>query len=311
MANRSDHASRDPADAGFRGFWSHRNGRIMRIDWAGSRSALSSAVAALTLGYSGAALAQTGQPAPWQMNFQTPVTNIAQDVVSFHNLLLWIITAISVFVLFLLVYVCWKFNEKANPVPSKTTHHTWIEVAWTVIPVLILVGISIPSFRILREQLTIPKPDIVLKATGHAWYWSYEYPADQGGFRFESNMIPDDQLKPGQPRLLAVDNEVVVPVNKIVKLQITAADVLHNFAVPSFGIRLDAVPGRLNETWFRATREGIYYGQCSELCGNGHPYMPIQVRVVSDAQYAAWIEESKKKFAAVDGAGDNKLAAAR
>jgi cytochrome c oxidase subunit 2 len=283
----------------------------MRIDWAGSRVALGSAVAALMLGSGGAALAQTGQPAPWQMNFQTPVTNIAQDVVSFHNLLLWLITFISLFVLFLLVYVCWKFNEKANPVPSKTTHHTWIEVAWTVIPVLILVGISIPSFRILREQLTIPKADIVLKATGHSWYWSYEYPADQGGFRFESNMIPDDQLKPGQPRLLAVDNEVVVPVNKIVKLQITAADVLHNFAVPSFGIRLDAVPGRLNETWFKATREGIYYGQCSELCGNGHPYMPIQVRVVSDAQYAAWIEESKKKFAAVDGTGDNKLAAAR
>jgi cytochrome c oxidase subunit 2 len=283
----------------------------MRIDWAGSRVALGSAVAALMLGSGGAALAQTGQPAPWQMNFQTPVTNIAQDVVSFHNLLLWLITFISLFVLFLLVYVCWKFNEKANPVPSKTTHHTWIEVAWTVIPVLILVGISIPSFRILREQLTIPKADIVLKATGHSWYWSYEYPADQGGFRFESNMVPDDQLKPGQPRLLAVDNEVVVPVNKIVKLQITAADVLHNFAVPSFGIRLDAVPGRLNETWFKATREGIYYGQCSELCGNGHPYMPIQVRVVSDAQYAAWIEESKKKFAAVDGTGDNKLAAAR
>jgi cytochrome c oxidase subunit 2 len=151
----------------------------------------------------------------------------------------------------------------------------------------------------------------VLKATGHAWYWSYEYPADQGGFRFESNMIPDEQLKPGQPRLLAVDNEVVVPVNKVVKLQITAADVLHNFAVPSFGIRLDAVPGRLNETWFKATREGIYYGQCSELCGNGHPYMPIQVRVVNDAAYAAWIEESKKKFARIDGAGDGQLAAAR
>ncbi|HYF54515.1 MAG TPA: cytochrome c oxidase subunit II [Salinarimonas sp.] len=281
----------------------------MRIDRAGLRTAL--AGAALMLASGGGAVAQTGQPAPWQMNFQTPVTNIAQDVVSFHNLLLWLITAISLFVLFLLVYVCWKFNEKANPVPSKTTHHTWIEVAWTVIPVLILVGISIPSFRILREQLTIPQADIVVKATGHAWYWSYEYPADQGGFRFESNMIPDDQLKPGQPRLLAVDNEVVVPVNKIVKVQITAADVLHNFAVPSFGIRLDAVPGRLNETWFRATREGIYYGQCSELCGNGHPYMPIQVRVVSDAAYAAWIEESKKKFAAVDGSGDNKLAAAR
>ncbi len=324
----------------------------MRIDRACFRSALSLAGATLMLGSGGAALAQTGQPAPWQMNFQTPVTNIAQDVVSFHNLLLWLITFISLFVLFLLVYVCWKFNEKANPTPSRTTHNTLVEVVWTVVPVLILVGISIPSFRILREQLTIPKPDIVLKATGHAWYWSYEYPADQGGFRFESNMIPDeqltipkpdivlkatghawywsyeypadqggfrfesnmipeDQLKPGQPRLLAVDNEVVVPVNKVVKLQITAADVLHNFAVPSFGIRLDAVPGRLNETWFRASREGIYYGQCSELCGNGHPYMPIQVRVVSDAAYAAWIEESKKKFAAVDGSGDNKLAAAR
>ncbi|KAA2234110.1 cytochrome c oxidase subunit II [Salinarimonas soli] len=280
----------------------------MRIDWAGSRSALSLAVAALTLGSGGAALAQTGQPAPWQMNFQTPVTNIAQQVVSFHNLLLWLITFISVFVLFLLVYVCWKFNEKANPVPSKTTHHTWIEVAWTVIPVLILVGISIPSFRILREQLTVPKGDVVLKATGHAWYWSYEYPADQGGIRFESNMVPTEDLKPGQPRLLSVDNEVVVPVNKIIRVQITAADVLHNFAVPSFGIRLDAVPGRLNETWFKAEREGVYYGQCSELCGNGHPYMPIQVRVVNDAQYAAWLEEAKKKFASVDGSGSAKLA---
>lgn len=283
----------------------------MRIDRAGSRAALSSAVVALTLGSGGAALAQTGQPAPWQMNFQTPVTNIAQDVVSFHNLLLWLITAISLFVLFLLVYVCWKFNEKANPVPSKTTHHTWIEVAWTVIPVLILVGISIPSFRILREQLTIPQADVVIKATGHSWYWSYEYPADQGGFRFESNMVPDDQLKPGQPRLLAVDNEVVVPVNKIVKVQITAADVLHNFAVPSFGIRLDAVPGRLNETWFRATREGIYYGQCSELCGNGHPYMPIEIRVVSEQQYAAWLTEAKQKFASTGGSAPVKFATAQ
>ncbi len=283
----------------------------MRIERAGSRATLGLMSAAIALASGGAAVAQTGQPAPWQMNFQTPVTNIARDVVSFHNLLLWVITAISLFVLFLLVYVCFKFNEKANPVPSKTTHHTWIEVAWTVVPVLILVGLSIPSFRILREQLTIPKADIVVKTTGHAWYWSYEYPADQGGFRFESNMIPDDQLKPGQPRLLSADNEMVVPVNKIVKVQITAADVLHNFAVPSFGIRLDAVPGRLNETWFRAEREGVYYGQCSELCGNGHPYMPIQIRVVNDAQYASWLEEAKKKYAAVDGAGDGKLAAAR
>jgi cytochrome c oxidase subunit 2 len=271
----------------------------MRIERAHLRSALGLGTAALALGACGAALAGTGQPSPWQMNMQTPVTEVARDVVAFHNALLWIITAISVFVLALLVYVVFKFNEKANPVPSRTTHNTTVEVLWTIVPILILVGISIPSFRLLREQLVIPKPDVVVKVTGHAWYWSYEYPADQGGFRFESNLL-ETGLKPDQPALLAVDNEVVVPVNKVVKLQVTAADVLHAFAVPSFGIKMDAVPGRLNETWFKAEREGVYYGQCSELCGARHAYMPIAVRVVSDAQYAAWIEEAKKKFAAVD-----------
>jgi cytochrome c oxidase subunit II len=242
-----------------------------------------------------------GQPSPWQMNFQDAATQIMRDIHSFHNLLLWIITAISVFVLILLIIIMVRFNEKANPVPSKTTHHTGLEIAWTIIPILILVVIAIPSFRLLREQLTIPKADIVVKATGYAWYWGFEYPKDQGGFRFEANIVEDKDLKPGQPRLLAVDNEMVVPVNKIVNVQVTAADVLHAFAMPSFGIKMDAVPGRLNQTWFKAEREGIYYGQCSELCGARHAYMPIAIRVVSEAAYAEWLESAKKKYARLDG----------
>lgn len=268
----------------------------MRVQWAGLRPAISAFVAALAFG-TGSALAQTGQPAPWQVGMQTPVTPVAESITTFHTALVWLITVISLFVLALLVIVIFKYNERANPTPSRTSHNTLIEVAWTVIPILILVAIAIPSFRILREQLIVPTPDVVVKATGHAWYWSYEYPADQGGFTFESNMVEDKDLQPGQPRLLAVDNEVVVPVNKVVKLQVTAADVLHAFAMPSFGLKIDAVPGRLNETWFKAEREGVYYGQCSELCGARHAFMPIAIRVVSDAQYAAWLEEAKKKFA--------------
>ncbi len=269
---------------------------------------LASAGIATALGSQAAIAAQPGIAEPWQMGLQEPVTNIARDVAVFHDWLLILITAISLFVLALLVAVVIKFNEKANPVPTRTTHNTMLEIAWTTVPVLILVVIAIPSFRILREQLIIPPHDVVVKATGHSWYWSYEYPSDQGGFRFESNMVPENELKPGQPRLLAVDNDMVVPIGKVVRMQITAADVLHNFAVPSFGIRLDAVPGRLNETWFRADREGVYYGQCSELCGNGHPYMPITVRVVSEQQYAAWLAEAKQKFARTGG--DVQLAAA-
>ncbi len=241
---------------------------------------------------------------------QVPVTEVARSIVSFHNWLVWLITAVSLFVLALLVIIVVKFNERANPTPSRTAHHTLLEVAWTIVPVLILVAIAIPSFRLLREQLIIPKPDIIVKTTGHSWYWSYEYPADQGGgFTFDANMVEAKDLKPGQPRLLTADNEMVVPLNKIVKVQVTAADVLHAFAMPSFGLKIDAVPGRLNETWFRAEREGVYHGQCSELCGNGHPYMPIQIRVVSDEQYAAWLVEAKKKYAGGPGAGEVKLAA--
>jgi cytochrome c oxidase subunit 2 len=283
----------------------------MRIEKGGLRPTmrlLASGIATGGLGTSAAMAATAGISEPWQIGMQEMVTELGRDVSLFHDYLVYLITAISLFVLALLVVVVIKFNERANPVPARTTHNTFLEVAWTIVPVLILVAISIPSFRVLREQLIIPPHDIVVKATGHSWYWSYDYPSDQGGFRFESNMIPENELKPGQPRLLAVDNDMVVPVGKVVRMQITAADVLHNFAVPSFGIRLDAVPGRLNETWFRADREGVYYGQCSELCGNGHPYMPITVRVVSEPQYAAWLAEAKQKFAAT---GDVKVAAAR
>ena len=282
----------------------------MRIGSVGSRPAIRLAAAGVALAACAATAfaAGTGVPEPWQIDMQTPVTEVAQGVHTFHTYLVWIITAISLFVLALLIAVVVKFNENANPVPTRTTHHTLLEVAWTIVPVLILVAIAIPSFRLLRQQLIIPNPDLVVKATGHSWYWSYEYPADQGGgFRFESNMIEEKDLKPGQPRLLATDNEMVVPVNKVVRVQVTAADVLHAFAVPSLGFLVDAIPGRLNEIWFRATREGVYYGQCRELCGNGHPYMPIQVRVVNDAEYATWLGEAKKKFASTSG--DVKLAA--
>jgi len=238
------------------------------------------------------------------MGFQTAVTSLAEEIHSFHDLLLWMCVIISLFVLGLLVYVAVRFNEKANPVPSRTTHSTVLEVAWTIIPVLILVVMAIPSFRILTHQLTLPEADLTIKVTGKQWYWSYDYPKDQGDFGFDSILKTGADLKEGDIRLLSVDNEAVVPVNKIVRMQITGADVIHSFVVPAFGIRMDAVPGRLNETWFKAEREGLYYGQCSKLCGKDHAYMPIAVRVVSEQKYLAWVEEAKKKFAAAPSPND-------
>jgi cytochrome c oxidase subunit 2 len=244
----------------------------------------------------GSAHAGTGQPSPWQMDFQTSVTPIMTAIHDFHIFVTIISAAITIFVLALLLIVIVRFNERANPNPSRTTHHTALEVAWTVIPALILVVIAIPSFRLLFDQLEIPKSDLTVKAIGTAqWTWTYEYP-DQG-FQFDSTMIADKDLKPDQPRLLAVDNEMVVPVNKIVRMQVTAEGIIHAFAVPSFGIKTDAIPGRLNETWFKATREGIYYGQCSELCGRNHAFMPIAVRVVNEQQFNAWLADAKKKYA--------------
>ncbi len=264
-----------------------------------------SAILGLT-GFVPAALAQGFQPgmshaAPDQMGMMQPASSMAAEMALFHNgLLLPIIIAISLFVLALLIYVMVRFNEKANPTPSRTTHHTGLEVAWTAIPLMILVVIAIPSFRLLTKQIALPETDITVKVTGKQWYWTYTYPKDQnGGFEFDSNLLDQDKLPAGKLKLLDVDNEAVVPVGKAIRLQITAdaVGVIHSFVITSLGVRMDAVPGRLNEAWFRADKEGIYYGQCSKLCGKDHAYMPIAFRVVSEKDYAAWLASAKKKFA--------------
>tara|TARA_E500000331_G_scaffold176855_1_gene170520 strand:+ start:111 stop:1022 length:912 start_codon:yes stop_codon:yes gene_type:complete len=249
-----------------------------------------------TLALPGAALA--AQPRPWQTGFQDAATPLMEQIAGFHTLLLIIITLITIFVLLLLVWVVVKFNAKANPNPSKTTHNTMIEVLWTVIPVVILVIIAVPSFKLLYYSDVIPKVDMTIKATGHQWYWEYEY-SDHGKFTFDANMVATEDLKPGQPRLLEADNRIVLPVDTVVRVQVTAGDVLHSWAMPAFGVKIDAVPGRLNETWFGPVKkEGVYYGQCSELCGTRHGFMPIAVEVVSKAKFEAWIEKAKIEFAA-------------
>lgn len=256
----------------------------------------------------GAALAASGQPEPWQLGLQQGATPVMDNIIWFHDFLLYVITAITIFVLALLVIVAVKFNAKSNPVPSRTTHNTLIEVIWTVVPVLILVAIAVPSFRLLFYQLNTPQADVTVKATGKQWFWSYSYPDSK--FEFDSLMVQTKDLKPGQPRLLAVDNEMVVPVNKVVRVLTTGSDVIHAFAVPAFGIKIDAIPGRINETWFKAEREGMYYGQCSELCGKDHAFMPIAVHVVSDAAYTAWLDQAKKKYATDDSVRPTAVAAA-
>jgi cytochrome c oxidase subunit II len=253
------------------------------------------------LGGGAAALAATpatGQPHPWQLGLQAGATPVMDNIIWFHDFLLWIIAAITLFVLALLVIVAVKFNARSNPVPSRTTHNTTIEVIWTIVPVLILVAIAVPSFRLLFYELKVPPADITVKATGKQWFWSYSYPDSK--FEFDSLMLQDKELKPGQPRLLAVDNEMVVPVNKVVRLLVVGADVIHSFSVPSFGIKIDAIPGRVNETWFKAEREGTYYGQCSQLCGRDHAFMPIAIHVVSAKEYSAWLDQAKKKYASND-----------
>ena len=258
-----------------------------------SRVLMGMGVAAATFVMSGVAMAAEimGQPQEWEYKLQKAATPIMENIIWFHNFLLWLITAIVLFVLVLIVVVIFKFNAKANPVPSKTTHHTLIEVIWTIVPVLILVGISVPSFRLLFSELDVPKSDLTIKATGKQWYWTYSYP-DNGKFEFDSLLATDKQ-----PRLLAVDNELVVPVNKVVRVQVIGADVIHSFAVPAFGIKIDAVPGRLNETWFKAEQTGMFYGQCSELCGKDHAYMPIAVRVVTEDEFKKWVADALKKYA--------------
>ena len=266
------------------------------------------AITSVTLFHLNVALAASGQPEPWQLGLQQSASPVMDDIIWFHDFLLWLIAAITVFVLALLVIVVIKFNARSNPVPSRTTHNTTIEVLWTVVPVLILVTIAVPSFRLLFYELKVPPADITVKATGKQWFWSYSYPDSK--FEFDSLMVQDKDLKPGQPRLLAVDNEMVVPVNKVVRVLVIGADVIHSFSVPAFGIKVDAIPGRLNETWFKAEREGMYYGQCSQLCGRDHAFMPIAVRVVSEKDYTAWLDQAKKKYANDDSVRPSAVAVA-
>jgi cytochrome c oxidase subunit II len=268
----------------------------------GKRSIISGAIGALLSGtaFAGTALALTeGQPDNWQWDLQPAATAVARQMHDFDKLLLVIIITISVFVLGLLLYTVWRYSKTKNPTPAKFSHNTLIEVVWTVVPLLILVVLAIPSFRLLYAQYEFPKADVTVKATGRQWYWSYEYP-DHGAFNFDSLMVEESDLKPGQPRLLAVDNEIVVPVNKVVHVLVTASDVIHSWTIPSFNVKVDGIPGRISRTWFKAEKTGVFYGQCSELCGSRHAFMPIAVRVVSEQDFAAWVVTAKQKFAATE-----------
>ena len=235
------------------------------------------------------------EPKPWQMNFQPAATPVMEKITDFHNLLLIVEVAIVVFVLILMLIIIVKFNSKSNPEPSKTTHNTALEVVWTVIPIVILIVLAVPSMKLLFFMDKAQNPEMTLKITGHQWYWSYQYP-DNGNFEFDSNIVPDDEIKPGQRRLLEVDNQVVIPVNTEIRLLMTSDDVIHNWAIPSFGVKMDTVPGRTNESWIKVTKPGVYYGQCSELCGVNHGYMPIHIKAIPKAEFAAWVMKAKKEF---------------
>lgn len=246
----------------------------------------------------GATPALAAAPQHWQLGLQPAATPIMERIASFHGLLLGVITLISLFVLALLAYTCWRFREDRNPVPSKQSHNTALEVVWTAVPVLILVIIAVPSFKLLYFQDVLPKTDLTVKAIGKQWLWSYEYP-DNGNFTFDALLLEDDELKDGQVRLLETDNAVVLPAQTHVRLQVTASDVLHSWTVPAFGVKIDAVPGRLNEVWIYVNEPGTYYGQCSELCGLRHGFMPITVKAVPKPEFDAWVAEAQKKFAKV------------
>lgn len=237
-------------------------------------------------------------PTPWQIGLQPAATPIMERIASFHGLLLGIITFVCLFVLALLLYTCWRFREDRNPVPSKQAHNTALEVVWTAVPVLILVIIAVPSFKLLYFQDVLPKTELTIKAIGKQWLWSYEYP-DNGNFTFDALALDESELKPGQRRLLDTDNIVVLPAQTYVKVQVTASDVLHSWTVPAFGVKIDAVPGRLNEVWLYINEPGTYYGQCSELCGLRHGFMPIAVKAVPKPEFEAWVAEAQKKYAKV------------
>jgi cytochrome c oxidase subunit II len=286
--------------------------RWMRLS---TRKAMARAVLVLALAVVGvvaiAAVAGAAEPKPWEIGFQPPATPVKDRLSAFHDdLLMPIITVITVFVLGLLVYVMWRFNQRRNPVPSRTSHNTVIEMLWTVVPVLILVIIAIPSFKLMYYMDRVPNPEMTIKVTGHQWYWSYEYP-DQDGLTFDSNIIPEDQLKPGQKRLLDVDNPLVVPADTTIRVLITGTDVIHSWFVPSFGVQEYAIVGRLNESWMKVEHAGTYYGQCNQICGLNHAFMPIKVEAVSKDAFQHWLVDAKKKFARHDddGTGPVRVAA--
>lgn len=252
--------------------------------------------------------ADEGIAQPWQLGFQPASSPVMHDMHWFHDVLLMpIITVIALFVLALLLYCMWKFNAKANPTPSRTSHNTLIEIVWTVVPIVILIIIAIPSFRLLYFVDRAADADMTIKAIGSQWYWTYEYP-DHGGFTFDATMVEEASLKEGQLRLLTTDTKVVVPVDTTVRVLVTANDVIHAWAMPAMGVKIDAVPGRFNETWFRAEREGTYYGQCSELCGIRHGFMPIQLEVVSQDRFAEWVKQAQQEYGALD-TGERRVAA--
>lgn len=264
------------------------------------------AFAAITLLAGGA---EASFPQPWQLGMQQSASPVKENIAWLHNVLLVIITLITIFVLALLIYVMWRFRASANPKPTRTTHNTAIEIIWTVVPTLILVIIAVPSFKLLYFMDRTFEADMTLKVNGHQWYWSYEYP-DHGGLKFESYMIAEADLKPGQKRLLEVDNRVVVPVDTNVRILVGGTDVMHSWMVSALGVQVYAVPGRVNETWMRVNRPGVYYGQCNQICGINHAYMPIAVEALPKAEFERWVADAKRKFATAPQAGEVRVAAA-
>jgi cytochrome c oxidase subunit 2 len=271
----------------------------MRVRSNAITAGLAVALAALVASHAAAQI--VGAPSQGGLGFLPANGQNAENMFWFHNaILLPVITGICLLVLGLIVYIVWRFNETANPVPSRRTHHAGIEIIWTVLPALLLVFIAVPSFRLLAEQLIIPAPDLTVKVTASQWHWNYGYPKSEGGFAFDSLYVEDKDLKPGQPRLITADHEMVVPVGKVIEVDVTSQDVIHSFSAPSFGIKIDAIPGRLNKAWFKAEHEGMFYGQCSNICGIDHAFMPINVRVLSQPDYEAWLAQAKKQFAVSD-----------
>lgn len=275
---------------------------MTRATPGGLLRALASAATATLAATTAGAAEIVGAPVDWRLNFQQSGSGHMTDIHVFHDWLLWVIALISAFVLLLLLWVIVRYRAAANPTPGTRSHNTLLEVLWTAIPALILVVIAVPSFRILNQAETVPPADMTVKAIGSQWYWTYEYP-DHGDFAFDAFPAYDgEDFEPGRPftRLLSTDNALVVPSGRTVRVLVTANDVLHSWTIPALGVKMDAVPGRLNETWFNADREGIYYGQCSELCGVNHGQMPIELHVVSPAAFDTWVAEAREIHARGD-----------